>query len=575
MPFIIQHLIPETQNLVTVTENDSAQHALSLMIEHDFSQLPVIDSDHKLRGMITSDSILQAVSNLQVIPERLKVSHAIAKITPHREEDELSELLKGLQSTNAIPIIDGQGNVNAIVTSYDTAEYFRRRAEDLMLAEDIELTLRDFIKPSNASDDNSADDDNISQLIQAITPSNRDLKEKTKRALRSYIGRTSGNQPEFDQPTFDSVFSQYLEQSVSQKTFDELTLYELTQIFRNSWSQYQAGFNNLEWDALNPLLEGIRDTRNAIAHFREVTPQQRRQLQYCVSLLDNHRPLSDISDIEEAPVEVVDSLSPADNLAIESNNFNPPEELEANDSRYAPIAIWLQALDSDRVICTFKEIETLIKDELPPSARKHRNWWANDSVSHVQSAQWLEVGWRVSSVNMSTERVVFSIMGDRRKAYLDFFSQLQVKLQAIEELSLTLQGNLQGRSWITFGIIPDGDDSVKPPSIGFSFARRSRLRIEIYISGIEPSQTKQLFDRLYEQKTEIETEFGAALSWERLPHRHSSRIAYYRPNSSITDDAEKLEEIQQWALETLPKFYAALSDRFIAAQKEVINQKNH
>ena len=79
MPSIIQNLIPEKQNLVTVAENDSAQKALLLMIEHDFSQLPVIASDQTLKGMITSDSILRAVSNLKVIPERLKVSHAITK----------------------------------------------------------------------------------------------------------------------------------------------------------------------------------------------------------------------------------------------------------------------------------------------------------------------------------------------------------------------------------------------------------------------------------------------------------------------------------------------------------------
>ena len=47
MPFIIQHLIPEKQNLTTVTENDSVQHALSLMTERDFSQLPVVDEDQK------------------------------------------------------------------------------------------------------------------------------------------------------------------------------------------------------------------------------------------------------------------------------------------------------------------------------------------------------------------------------------------------------------------------------------------------------------------------------------------------------------------------------------------------
>ena len=58
-----QQLIPESQNpntLSTVAESTSVQEALSLMIEHDFSQLPVVDEDFKLKGLITSDSILKA-----------------------------------------------------------------------------------------------------------------------------------------------------------------------------------------------------------------------------------------------------------------------------------------------------------------------------------------------------------------------------------------------------------------------------------------------------------------------------------------------------------------------------------
>ena len=226
----------------------------------------------------------------------------------------------------------------------------------------------------------------------------------------------------------------------------------------------------------------MRQIRNAIAHFSEVTDQQRQKLEFCYEFLQKHRASPVEEQVNSAPNANHDSV----NVPIESLDLSSSKEIiEANDSRYALIAIWLQAQDADRIVCTFKDIETLIKDELPPSARKHRNWWANDSVSHVQSAQWLEVGWRVSSVNMATERVVFSIMGDRRKKYIDFFSQLQVKLQTIEDLTVMPQGNLQGRSWQTFAISPKGEDSVKPPPIGFSFARRSRLRIEIYISGID------------------------------------------------------------------------------------------
>lgn len=603
MPFIIQHLIPETQNLITVTENDSAQQALSLMIEHDFSQLPVIDSNQKLKGMVTSDSILRAVSNFKVTPESLKVSHTVIKAKAYRKDEDLSELLKGLRDTNAIPITDGDGYMNAIVTSYDTAEYFRRRAEDLMLAEDIELTLRDFIRPANTDNTDETGDDALAQLIQGIMPSDKARKKKFRKALQSYIAQANGAQPQIDSILLDGVFNQHLAQSIPQKTFEELTLYELIQIFKNLWPKYQAEFKYLTWDAVALLLDGVRETRNAIAHFREVTPQQRRQLKFCADFLDNHRPSVELSDfsrysefsygdflqspevkktfgvavaglnalikgVQNNHTKVSDSSSDLHGINLSE------EEIEANDSRYAPLAIWLQAQqESDKVTCTFKEIETLIQDELPSSARRYRNWWANDTVSHTQSAQWLEVGWRVSSINMSTERVVFSKMGDRQSAYIEFFSQLQAKLQSTAPLSIQPQKNPQGHHWTVFAVSPKGDESDKPLPINFTFARRSRFRIELYIEEKSQKRNKQIFDQLQTQKTDIETEFGAPLTWERLNYRHASRIAYYLDDAAITDSPEALNKLQIWAIETLPKFYAALSDRFVAAQKEAVEDE--
>ncbi|MEM9121026.1 MAG: DUF4268 domain-containing protein [Cyanobacteria bacterium P01_F01_bin.56] len=606
MPFIIQNLIPTTQNLITVTESDSGQLALSRMIEHDFSQLPVIDSSYILKGMITSDSILRAVSYFKITPENLKVSHATHKVKACRIDDDLSELLKALRDTNAIPIVDRLGELKAIVTSYDTAEYFRRRAEDIMLAEDIETTLRDFIESSHRNEAGEIDEEALSQAIQAITPSSKELKKKFKSALFSYIGQTSISKPTPNESILDSVFTKYLDQPIAPKAFEELTLYEFIQIFKNLWSQHSADFKELTWEAVNQLLEDVRQTRNAIAHVREVTPQQREQLKFCAAFLDRHRPVIDIPSEEEIESEVYSQVvsgktvfhgtvgnvagtnhgqmvvgegAQGEKFAPDDETLNPTEEeIDHNDSRYAPLAVWLQSQMSDRITCTFKEIEIVIQDELPPSARQHRNWWANDSVSHAQSIQWLEAGWRVSSVNMSTERVVFSRMGDRQSKYIDFFSQLQEKLQTIDELAIKPQTNPQGRHWFVLFVGPSSKGKkplgYKPPWIVFSFARKSRFRIETYINEREQKHNKPIFDLLQSQKNEIEAEFGAELSWERLDGKAGSRIAYYRPNSSITDDEETLAQIQDWAIKILPKFYNVLSERFIAAKRQIAPVKN-
>ena len=475
-----------------------------------------------------------------------------------------------------------------------------------MLAEDIETTLRDFIESSHRNEAGEVDDEALSQAIQSITPSSKELKKKFKSALLSYISQTSDTKHKPDFAVLDAVFTQHLDQPITPKAFEELTLYEFIQIFKNLWSQHSADFRELTWEAVNQLLEDVRQTRNAIAHFREVTPQQRAQLRFCAAFLDRHRPIADIAAEEEVvsgfysqaglgnivfhgPVGNVASTNQGKTIVGEGfqggkfethdTTLNPTEEeIDNNDSRYAPLAVWLQGQMSDRVTCTFKDIETIIQDELPPSARQHRNWWANDSVSHAQSIQWLEAGWRVSSVNMSTERVVFSRMGDRQSKYIDFFSQLQEKLQTIDELAIKPQTNPQGRHWFVLLVGPSSKGKktlgYKPPWIVFSFARKSRFRIETYINEREQKHNKPIFDLLHSQKNEIEAEFGAELSWERLDGKAGSRIAYYRPNSSITDDEETLAQIQDWAIKILPKFYNVLSERFIAAKRQIAPVQN-
>jgi CBS domain-containing protein len=183
MASIVKNLMPESQALVTANEEMTIQDALKLMIEHDFSQLPVVDDSSQVKGLITSDSILKAISYLGSKLDKIKVSHVIDKVTTCRDDEELSVLLNGLKSFSAIPIVDKFGKLIAIVTNYDTAEYYRQRAEDMILAEEIETTLRDYIESAYRDDRGEPDPDALRRAIQDITPSGRDLRNKFKQAL--------------------------------------------------------------------------------------------------------------------------------------------------------------------------------------------------------------------------------------------------------------------------------------------------------------------------------------------------------------------------------------------------------
>src|SRR5215216_5371483 len=145
MPFTVQDLITDRPEPVTVSREESAETALRLMIEFDYSQLPVVDRDGRAEGMITGDSIIRALNHFDLTIKEMRVFHAMAGVVTYSPDEDLFGLLDDLKNAYAAAVVDNDRRVIGIVTSYDTTEYFRRRGEDMMLIEDIETMLREYV----------------------------------------------------------------------------------------------------------------------------------------------------------------------------------------------------------------------------------------------------------------------------------------------------------------------------------------------------------------------------------------------------------------------------------------------
>lgn len=80
-------------------------------------------------------------------------------------------------------------------------------------------------------------------------------------------------------------------------------------------------------------------------------------------------------------------------------------------SKYLKLKSYLERLAGNRVVLTFEEIESILESKLPDSARIYREWWGNDA-HHTQARNgWLAAGWKVISVDFSSETVEFSKIG--------------------------------------------------------------------------------------------------------------------------------------------------------------------
>ncbi len=119
-------------------------------------------------------------------------------------------------------------------------------------------------------------------------------------------------------------------------------------------------------------------------------------------------------------------------------------------SKYTPIEQHLKYTKKEILRMTFNEVETIINDKLPKSARKFRAWWSNDASTHTQALAWLKAGYITERVDMKDETLVF-----RREEILP--SQKKDMQTSAPDAPHPLFGLMKGL--IT---IPDDLDLTKP-----------------------------------------------------------------------------------------------------------------
>ncbi|MCL2630142.1 MAG: hypothetical protein FWD49_01295 [Firmicutes bacterium] len=74
--------------------------------------------------------------------------------------------------------------------------------------------------------------------------------------------------------------------------------------------------------------------------------------------------------------------------------------------KYRYLSDYLLSSNEDVIPLTFGEIEKILGEKLPPSAREHRAMWAN-TQTHSLSRAWFNIGFRTTEVDIDNERVKF------------------------------------------------------------------------------------------------------------------------------------------------------------------------
>jgi CBS domain-containing protein len=299
MPYQVSQILRDLSEPVGAEPDEAIEDALDRMLDKKFSQLPVVKGDGEARQFyfITYESILSALHNFgsKIENSGLRVDDALIR-TPivYLATDDLFVLLEGMREMNAAIIVDDNRAITNIVTTYDTTRYFRQWAEDIMQVRDIEYGLKRILNCSFKKADGEIDEAARHTAVEDITSSNKTLRTKFGKALRKYLTLQGQPDEEPNQENADEAFQIIYNRNEQIKDFSELTMEQYIQLFfsDNCWGRCQ-GAVRLESDAVKNMLEGVRDTRNKLAHFREeeVTAAKRMQLRRCADWLSDREKL--------------------------------------------------------------------------------------------------------------------------------------------------------------------------------------------------------------------------------------------------------------------------------------------
>lgn len=511
MLFPISELIQEKDKLITVTKDSKIRDALAIMLENDYSQLPVVDEDGNLTGIITEQSILSFYFHLEELSLLNEdVDHCQTKAVTISGESDIFDALDLLQKTYAIVVLEELKPVG-ILTDYDTTNFFRKLSEGLILVQDIETTLKNYIENIFSS---------IDELDTALIRTFKADDQDDTRPSRAY---------------------------------DDLTLWDIILLIvtKGNWEFFEPYLQPKH--VFHKLMNKVRLIRNQLAHFRgQLEPLQLNALKRATDWLD-HRPRVSVDAI---PVEILCPLRTVSQQQVVREQpekyIDRGENVDLTKSKYFPLEKWLkQEKDTNRSLTLkFEDIENILGVPLPDSAQKHRAWWGNH-YGNSQAKAWLSAGFLVNDVNFTKGTVTFR---QSRSAYYPvFFDYLLTQLKH-QRPGITYASKTSLDNWFSFSA----------GKSGFIFAwvlpREMKVRVELYIDTGDKEVNKAAFDALFESKKEIEDSIEAKLNWDRLDENRTSRISISKPYD-VSDPNENHSETKTWALHMMLKFIDAFQSK--------------
>jgi CBS domain-containing protein len=132
------------KKLIVVNQNDSLTKAITLMLQHDFSQLPVMQGEREVKGVVTWKSI-GSKQALGCEPNLVGECREDARIVDSNRT--LFDAISTIVEYGYVLVRDQRDRrITGIVTASDLSLQFQSLAEPFLLLREIELHVRQLLE---------------------------------------------------------------------------------------------------------------------------------------------------------------------------------------------------------------------------------------------------------------------------------------------------------------------------------------------------------------------------------------------------------------------------------------------
>ncbi|MET8854433.1 CBS domain-containing protein [Amycolatopsis sp. NPDC004625] len=138
MMITVGRLPSARRKVITVNLTDSITHAVGLMAQHDFDQLPVLSTEGHPCGTISWREIGATCRS----PKALVRDAAVQRVRSIRTDEPLVDCLGDVAAHGCVLVLKPDGSLSGIVTGFDLAHRFELELRPYALLQEVERRLR-------------------------------------------------------------------------------------------------------------------------------------------------------------------------------------------------------------------------------------------------------------------------------------------------------------------------------------------------------------------------------------------------------------------------------------------------